>query len=64
MRILENSRNFLCPFNSSTFNDTKEREAFENIAGKEENAGNKYFLLFQNIMFLPYERQKSPLESQ
>ena len=33
------------------------KEAFENIMGKGENAGNQHFLLFPQC-FLSYQRQK------
>ena len=36
--------------------DALEKKAFENIVGKEENAGNQHFLLFPQC-FLPNERQ-------
>ena len=35
---------------------TLRKEAFENIVGKGENAGNQHFLLFPNCL-LPYQRQ-------
>ena len=36
--------------------DALEEKAFENIVGKEENAGNQHFLLFPQC-FLSYETQ-------
>ena len=44
-----------------TFNDL-EKEAFENIAGKGENAGNQHFLLFPQC-FLPFPKQSSIFQS-
>ena len=38
-----------------TFNDI-EKEAFENIVGKGENAGNQHFLLFPQCI-LPFPNQ-------
>ena len=40
---------------------TPRKRAFENIVGKEENAGNKHFLPFSQC-FLPYQRHKSSFE--
>ena len=40
-----------------TFNDI-EKEAFENIVGKGENAGNQHFLVFQQC-FLSFPKQIS-----
>ena len=37
----------------------KDEEAFENIMGLGENAGNQHFLHFPQY-FLPNQRQKSP----
>ena len=37
---------------------TMKKKTFENIVGKEENAGNQHFLLFPSC-FLHYQRQKS-----
>ena len=37
---------------------TLRKEAFENILGKGENAGNQHFLLFPK-MFLPFPKQIS-----
>ena len=37
--------------------DAPWKQAFENIVGKGENAGNQYFLLFP-LCFLLYQRQK------
>ena len=39
-----------------TFNDP-DKEAFKNIVGKGENAGNQHFLLFPQC-FQAYQRQK------
>ena len=39
---------------------TLKKNIFENIVGKEENAGNQHFLLLKQC-FLPYQRQKSSL---
>ena len=36
---------------------TLRKETFENIVGKEENAGNQHFLLF--LCFLPFPKQIS-----
>ena len=36
--------------------DALEEKPFENIVGKEENAGNQHFLLFPQC-FQSYERQ-------
>ena len=44
-----------------TFNDPK-KKPFENIEGKEENAGNQHFLLFPQC-FLSYPKQILPFES-
>ena len=41
---------------------TLRKEAFENIFGKAENAGNQHFLLFPKC-FLPYLKQISIYES-
>ena len=35
---------------------TKKKETFENISGKEENAGNQHFPLFPKC-FLPISKQ-------
>ena len=40
----------------STFNAPEEKQYFENIVGKGENAGYQHFLLFSQC-FLPYKRQ-------
>ena len=40
-----------------TLND-REKEAFENIVGKGENAGNQHFLLFPQF-FIPFPNQIS-----
>ena len=40
---------------------TLRREAFENIEGKGENAGNQHFLLFPQC-FLPFPKQISSFE--
>ena len=40
-----------------TFNDP-EKKAFENIEGKEENAGNQHFLLYPQC-FLPFPKRIS-----
>ena len=37
--------------------DKLEKKPFENIVGKEENAGNQHFLLFQHY-FLLWEKKK------
>ena len=34
----------------TTFDDLR-KKPFENIVGKEENAGNKHFLLFHNVFY-------------
>ena len=39
---------------------TQGKKPFENIVGKEENAGNQHFLLFPQC-FLQYQRQKAIL---
>ena len=39
-----------------TFNDPEKKEAFENIVGKGEKAGNQHFLLFPQC-FLPSQKQ-------
>ena len=39
------------------------KKLFENIVGKEENAGNQHFLLFPQC-FLSYARQKSLCKQQ
>ena len=44
-----------------TFNDPEEK-AFENIVGKEENAGNQHFLLFPQC-FLSHPEQILPFGS-
>ena len=38
------------------------KNAFENIVGKEENAGNQHFLLFPQY-FLPYQGEISAFRS-
>ena len=40
----------------TTFDTLEEKAIFENIVGKEENAGNQHFLLLPQC-FLSYERQ-------
>ena len=37
------------------------KEAFKNIVRKGDNAGDQYFLLFQQC-FLPYQIHKSPFQ--
>ena len=44
---------------SLTFNDPG-KEAFENIVGKGENAGNQHFLLFPQY-FLPCPKKKKKI---
>ena len=44
--------------NSLPHNPNPEEEAFENIVGKEENAGNQHFLPFPQC-FLPIPRRIS-----
>ena len=44
-----------------TFNNP-EKDSFENIIGKGENAGNQHFLLFPHC-FLAFPRQISDFES-
>ena len=39
-----------------TFNDP-EKEAFENIAGTAENAGNQHFLSFSCNVFYPFQKE-------
>ena len=54
-------RVYLCVLNSVPHNTdltTPRKKTFENIVGKEENAGNQHFLLFPQC-FLTYQRQKS-----
>ena len=38
------------------FDNPEKRRAFENIEGKEENAGDQHFLLFPQC-FLPFSKQ-------
>ena len=40
---------------------TLKKEAFENIVGKEENAGNQHFLLFPKC-FVSFQEQISILK--
>ena len=40
-----------------SFKDPRKNRPFENVVGKEENAGNQHFLLFPQC-FLFYGRQK------
>ena len=40
---------------------TLKKKSYENIVGKEENAGNQHFLLFPQC-FPPYSRQKSSFQ--
>ena len=41
---------------NALFFTTLKKEAFENIAGKEENAGDQHFLLFPQCLQL-FQRQ-------
>ena len=44
-------------YHTMTTFDKLEKKPFENIAGKEENAGNQHFLLFPHC-FLLWEKKK------
>ena len=39
--------------------DASGKEAFENIVGKEENAGNQHFLLFPQCFLLSHKEKSS-----
>ena len=47
----------LTSYKQSLVKSTLKKKPFENIMGKEENAGNQHFVLFLQC-FLPYQRQK------
>ena len=62
--LLELSPKVSWPFSTQTWLLTSlKKKAFENIVGKEENAGNKHFLLFPQC-FLLFPKQISIFESE
>ena len=53
---IDRSRNCLTLYHTIPTVNDPEKEAFENIVGKGENAGNQHFLLFP-LCFLPFLKQ-------